>query len=201
MASNRSSSVVSAGIALAVLAGTSAPSVAQDPMRGDSDMVLASRAISGELFSKLKAQLEAAMASGGPIESLGVCQTVAPAIGAELSQSFGGEVGRTALKVRNQANAPDAFERTVLERFVKEAAAGAELTKLEHSEIVEENGKRVFRYMKAIPMAEKPCAACHGKNVAPAVLDKIRALYPDDQATGFAPGELRGAFSISKPIP
>jgi len=40
------------------------------------------------------------------------------------------------------------------------------------------------------------CLACHGDNIAPEVTAAIRAHYPEDQATGFATGQLRGAFSI-----
>jgi hypothetical protein len=177
-----------------------APVFAGDPMAGDSERVREARAVSAELGGKLKAQLEAAMKAGGPASALAVCNTVAPGIGADLSGTYGGDVGRTALKVRNASNAPDAFERGVLERFVSEAAKGADIAALEHSEVIEENGQRVLRYMKAIPMAEKPCAACHGQAVAPDLLDKIRALYPDDQAIGFTPGEVRGAFTISKKL-
>lgn len=193
--------IAGAWLLSATLAAIATPAMAQDPMAGESDMVRQSRAMSAELGGKLKAQLEAALKSGGPASALGVCQTVAPAIGGELSQSFGGEVGRTALKVRNTDNAPDAFEAKILERFVAEAANGADLTKLEHFETIEENGKRLFLYMKAIPMAEKPCAACQGKTIDPQLLDKIRELYPEDQATGFVPGEVRGAFTITKQLP
>ncbi len=54
--------------------------------------------------------------------------------------------------------------------------------------------------MKAIPMAAEPCAACHGTDVKPDVKSEIDKLYPQDQATGFKPGELRGAFTISMPV-
>ena len=49
--------------------------------------------------------------------------------------------------------------------------------------------------MKAIPMQE-PCALCHGKTLAPQIGDKIKSLYPLDQATGFELGEIRGAFTV-----
>jgi cytochrome c553 len=63
-----------------------------------------------------------------------------------------------------------------------------------------ENGVATFRYMKAIPMAAQPCAACHGTDVKPDVLAEIEKLYPQDEATGFKPGELRGAFSIKQSL-
>jgi hypothetical protein len=41
------------------------------------------------------------------------------------------------------------------------------------------------------------CLGCHGKNIAPEVQAKLDELYPEDQATGFSEGDLRGAFVIS----
>ncbi|RMG95091.1 MAG: DUF3365 domain-containing protein, partial [Candidatus Dadabacteria bacterium] len=35
---------------------------------------------------------------------------------------------------------------------------------------------------------------------APGLAAKIRELYPEDRATGFRAGELRGAFTLSKPV-
>jgi len=195
-----------AGIALSVLMIASTllgPVLAQagdDPVSPMDERVREARAVSAELAAKLKYQLEAAMKADGPVAALAICNTVAPEIANDLSRSFGGEIGRTALKVRNPNNKPDAFERGILERFIAEAAAATDMANLEYSELVEENGKRVFRYMKAIPMAEKPCAACHGKSISPAVLDNIKKIYPEDQATGFTSGEVRGAFTISKPV-
>ncbi|MDQ8208480.1 DUF3365 domain-containing protein [Coraliomargarita sp. SDUM461003] len=42
------------------------------------------------------------------------------------------------------------------------------------------------------------CLACHGDpaSIAPEVAQKIAQLYPADTATGFAVGELRGAFRV-----
>jgi len=58
----------------------------------------------------------------------------------------------------------------------------------------------VGRYMKAIPTGPQ-CVVCHGENVAPALAETIQRLYPDDQATGFAPGDLRGAFTVTVELP
>jgi hypothetical protein len=165
------------------------------------EQVTAARATAMALGGKLKAELEAALKSDGPVKALAVCKTVAPAIASDLAASSGGKVGRTALKVRNPANAPDAFEKAVLLRFVEDVAKGADPTKLEHAEIVDADGKRLLRYMKAIPMAPAPCATCHGTDVAPHLLRAIRDLYPADQAVGFKPGEIRGAFTITTPLP
>jgi hypothetical protein len=51
--------------------------------------------------------------------------------------------------------------------------------------------------LSAIPMQEQPCSVCHGSNVDAGLKAHIDQLYPGDLATGFAPGELRGALLIS----
>ncbi len=73
------------------------------------------------------------------------------------------------------------------------------MAKLERSEVADVGGVPTFRYMKAIPTAE-PCLTCHGVNVAEPVKAKLAQLYPQDQATGFKAGDIRGAFTISKPL-
>lgn len=40
----------------------------------------------------------------------------------------------------------------------------------------------------------QPCLSCHGTD--PDVATSIAALYPKDKATGFRPGELRGAMLV-----
>ncbi|MGE3774983.1 MAG: DUF3365 domain-containing protein [Gammaproteobacteria bacterium] len=172
-----------------------------EPVSGDDERVRQARAAALELGAKLKAQLEAALAAGGPLSALEVCRSVAPALAGEASARHAGEVGRTALKVRNPANSPDDYERAVLEGFVAQAAAGADVATLEHAEVLEQHGRRVFRYMKAIPMAPAPCATCHGTDIDPELSAKIRELYPSDTATGFTPGEIRGAFTVVKELP
>lgn len=166
---------------------------------GDPHLAKARTAIAG-LGEGLKKELMAAMRSGGPVAAVQVCKTVAPALADASSKATGLEVGRTALKVRNPANGPDAFETRILEEFLTKIAAGADPATLEHAETVEDNGKKLFRYMKAIPTVAEPCLACHGSNLSPELKAEIDKLYPEDQATGFKAGELRGAFTVTETL-
>jgi hypothetical protein len=38
------------------------------------------------------------------------------------------------------------------------------------------------------------CLTCHGDKIEPELEKEIRKIYPQDQATGFAQGALRGFF-------
>jgi hypothetical protein len=71
--------------------------------------------------------------------------------------------------------------------------------RLEEWVLLEENGKMVFRYMKAIP-TRGICLRCHGEKIDPSLRMVLDRFYPEDQATGFEIGDVRGAFTIIKPL-
>lgn len=149
--------------------------------------------------STLKGELQAAMKEGGPVNAISVCNTVAPAIAAQKSQETGWDVGRTSLKLRNPDNAPDSWEQAVLEAFNERRAAGEDPQTIAFAEVVEQDGGKVFRFMKAIPTGQV-CLNCHGENIAEPVKAKLDELYPQDRARGYKQGEIRGAFTITQPL-
>lgn len=149
----------------------------------------------GTLLAAVKSALE----TSGPVGAIAFCHDEAPGMAAEQSRRSGWRIARTSLKPRNPNAAPDDYERRVLEEFSRKIAAGAPVAGLSHAEIVETDGGRVFRFMAAIPTAA-PCLTCHGSSLKPEVAAKIRELYPADRATGFSEGDMRGAFTLSKPL-
>ncbi|HID49314.1 MAG TPA: DUF3365 domain-containing protein, partial [Chromatiales bacterium] len=104
----------------------------------------------------------------------------------------------TSLKVRNPNNEPDAWERKVLESFEQRKQQGEDVKKMEFAEVVTVDGKQEFRYMKAIPTG-KVCLQCHGAQIKPEVEAVLKQEYPRDQARGFRQGDIRGAFTITRP--
>jgi hypothetical protein len=157
-----------------------------------------SRQLSMQLGKELKGELGAAIEKGGPVAAIDVCHTRAPAIAARLSGESGARVGRTALRVRNAANAPDDLERAVLEQFAGDMAAGRIEGPLEAAFEIKREGGIERHYLRAIP-TEALCLACHGETLAPELAAAIARDYPGDQATGFKLGELRGAFRVVWP--
>lgn len=147
--------------------------------------------------AELQKELQAAMKQGGPPNAIGVCQTRAPAIAADLSKAKHMQIGRTSLKLRNSANAPDAWEQTVLQLFELRRKSGENPANIEYYEVVTSAGKKEFRYMKAIVIPEKaPCLMCHGEKIDAKVAAKLKERYPQDRATGYKTGDLRGAFTV-----
>ena len=162
------------------------------------DWIEQSRQLAQQLGGELKGELSRAISEGGPLAAVPVCKTRAPEIAAGLSAKSGAVVGRTALRVRNPANAPDDLQRAVLEQFSSELASGQFAGPLEAAFEINRGGRVERRYMRAIPM-DALCLTCHGPVLAPDLAAVIQRDYPDDQATGFEQGQLRGAFSVTWP--
>jgi hypothetical protein len=62
---------------------------------------------------------------------------------------------------------------------------------------MQHNGNKVFRYMKAIP-TDDVCLMCHGEQIQENLSAELQRLYPNDQATGYKKGDIRGAFTAIK---
>ena len=59
---------------------------------------------------------------------------------------------------------------------------------------VELDGNR-WGYVEPI-IVQPLCLTCHGSELAPDIGAQITELYPDDRATGFEAGDLRGVFWV-----
>ena len=146
----------------------------------------------------LKGELKKAVKEKGFAHAINVCNVKAPEIAEKISASEGWTVARSSHKLRNPHNAPDAFTKAAIEEFLARQAKGEDPKKMIKTAIVEENGKRVFRLVKAIPTA-KLCLNCHGgDNVKPEVEAVLKEHYPEDKARGFKAGEMRGVFTLKK---
>ncbi len=154
------------------------------------------KVVAGELKLRVAKEVQ----ERGAENVLGSCRLQAAGITDRLSVHSGWEIRRTGMRVRNPDNAPDPWEAEVLELFRRRQAEGVDLQEYEFAKVVNMDGKRVFRYMKPIVMQEF-CMTCHGDDIPPAVRAAIAGAYPGDRATGFRPGELRGAFSLIRILP
>ncbi len=156
-----------------------------DPRVSQSRMVV--KTFGKELIGKLKL----ALAEGGPVAAINVCNIEAPKIATGLSEEYNWSIGRTSLKTRNSNNNPDAWEKGVLKAFEQRNQNGEAIAKIEYFEETDQG----FRYMKAIP-TKGLCLACHGETLAEPVKAVLQKHYPNDAATGFNVGDIRGAFTI-----
>ncbi len=182
-------------LATSAACGTNDASEQPDPARVEAAASEARRA-ADQLGAQLMTALGDALGKSGPVGAIEVCQLRAPAIAEQLSRSGELEIGRTALRLRNPDNAPDEWEKQALQQFASELASGAAPATLEVRKVeATSDGWRV-RWMRPIVL-QPMCAICHGGELEPDLRAELAKRYPQDQATGFQPGELRGAFTAS----
>lgn len=183
--------------ALSSAAGSDATATPQIKAR-----VAEAKAVTQDFLKTLGGTMMKQMKAGGPGAAMDVCRKVAPEIANDISLQKGWKVTRVGTRVRNpMLGTPDAWEQDVLNRFAERAKQGEALKTMAYYEVVEEPNGKYLRFMKAIGVAPK-CLICHGdKAQMPEIVrTKLEALYPHDQATGYKPGDLRGAVSIKQPL-
>jgi hypothetical protein len=157
--------------------------------RGTADAL--STDLGGLVMSTLQEQ--------GPVAALEVCSTVAQRRTSEHAASGVG-VRRVSERLRNPDNAPDEWEARELEEMARLHEQGE--TPSEVVGIFRRGEASTLRYLRPITIAP-PCLTCHGQpsEIAPEVAEILRQRYPDDRATGYRAGDLRGAVSVAVDLP
>ena len=171
----------------------------QSNAHADAEVAAAKAAIM-EFAGALQAELKGAMQTGGPVAAIAVCNSRAMPITVQIAADHGMILSRVSLKNRNPENAPKAWQTRVLENFENQKLAGKDLESLAWSETTSTDDGREFRFMKAIPTTGV-CLQCHGTILAPEVSSMLAELYPEDRATGFNEGDIRGAFVAVRKLP
>lgn len=178
-----------------ILAGcASCPTAEQQAaMAGDA------RKAAGALIQQLGGELKQALSDKGPADAIGVCKERAPQIAAAVSKQSGFDVKRVSPKNRSPNGVPDAWEAQAQTSLEKRLAAGEKPETLDTWQIVDTPSGKQFRYAKALPV-QPLCLTCHGEVLADEVKARIDAEYPNDRATGYQMGMLRGIVSIKRPL-
>ncbi|MBU1264196.1 MAG: DUF3365 domain-containing protein [Gammaproteobacteria bacterium] len=160
-------------------------------------MVADARKASGALIQTLGGELKTALGEKGPEGAVSVCKVRAPQIAAEVSKQFNFDTKRVSPKNRSPAGVPDAWEAAAQAGLEKRLAAGEKPETLDTWQIVATPAGKQFRYAKALPV-QPLCLTCHGgpAEIPDGVKARLAAEYPLDQATGYAPGMVRGIVSI-----
>jgi len=126
---------------------------------------------------------------GGPIEAISACRVEAPKL-AEAASTGAIKVGRTSSKLRNPNNAPKLWMQPFLDVYETDPES-------REPGIVVIDEKTVG-YVEPI-FVQPLCITCHGVELAPDLQSKLKELYPEDQATGYVPGDVRGVFWAELP--
>ena len=181
-----------AAICLALTAcGDGTPTVTPE---AEAAAATKAEAAAKRLGKTLLTELTTALNEGPAEGAVHLCGSIAQRVSDEIAEEQGFPVGRTSLRVRNPANAPDDWEREVMMRW----DAGEPAI---YHEIVDGPDGPVLRWMSPIRLVGL-CTQCHGNDIeiTTATRAAITEDYPDDQATDFAVDDLRGAFTVTVPL-
>jgi Protein of unknown function (DUF3365) len=157
-----------------------------------ADKVLAAegKKLMMQFAGELKSSLKAAIKEGGFPQGVEACALKAPEIASANSQGQW-TVARTSLKPRNPDNTPSAEQEKVLQGFEQALKEGQPIAKM----MAISKDEKAFHMMKAIP-TQGLCLSCHGQDLSAEVDSILQEKYPEDKATGYQEGDIRGAFSL-----
>lgn len=173
-----------------LIAGCSQPSTRQVDT---TTYVERSKAVANELKTSLGGQLKQALEAGGPQMAISVCTNIAQPLTERLSsENEELHISRTSLRTRNPANQADTQSASVMQTWQAILSADEPLPEYH----IQQTDEAIIVHLPI--MMDEVCLKCHGdeSQFPPALSEQIAALYPGDQATGFALGELRGAIRI-----
>lgn len=146
-----------------------------------------------EFGDTLRTELRMAMGRDGAAGAVAFCHDQAPAIAEQVMARHGVRLGRIAVpgRNRNPDNAPAGWQAGVLAGFQAAVEAGgapeAQVAVIRDG-LPDGVSLRLARGIRV----EAACLMCHGDSIAPPIAERLAALYPDDRATGFLEGDLRG---------
>lgn len=153
----------------------------EQPSQSQQDKMLAAK---DALFTQLSGRLMETMGSAGPIAAISVCQRDAPEIAKSVSTEHGLQIGRTGVRLRNAENKPPVWAESLIASRT-DTPTFATLS----------NG----HVAALLPIKlQAQCLMCHGPNdqITPDIKAQLAKHYPNDEATGFQDGELRGWFWV-----
>ncbi len=141
-------------------------------------------------------ELSTAMAQGGPLSAIPVCKARALTILSEVQKETGAlKIKRTSWKIRNPLDRPDTSETRLLKTLQERLMRTPDLR-----ETWDTLGSRL-RYVRVLRIQER-CLACHGptEQMDPRVVSMLQTLYPEDEAVGYQPGDVRGILIVEVPL-
>lgn len=143
----------------------------------------------GNLAGTLMGRVKEAISNKGPTGAIGVCDLEASGLTQKVAEKHDVKIGRTSFRLRNPENNPPDWAKQF--NLVKK--------RIEEQVILHNDSGRVAVF-SPIRLGKK-CATCHGPKdqLSDDVKDALAERYPEDEATGFKPGDLRGWFWAEVP--
>lgn len=137
--------------------------------------------------------LIAALQEGGPTYAVEFCNSEAIPLTDSASLAMNVDLKRVSDKNRNPVNRANEEELQFINYAKEQLAKGEEI----HPAIKESGGQIVGLYPI---ITNEMCLNCHGRRgeeILDDTYEKIKHLYPEDLATGYRSGEIRGLWVVT----
>jgi hypothetical protein len=147
-------------------------------------------------FQTLSSNLQNAIKEGGVEHALQFCNVEAIPLTDSLSSHHDVSIRRASHKPRNPYNTADSLESEVIKQYIDKLQSGDNLKPVTYSD------ENRITFHAPITITNELCLNCHGKineDISEDNLTTIQELYPNDQATGFSMGDLRGVWTVRFP--
>lgn len=160
------------------------------------EAVAAARDAASAAFQALSAELGRAIADGGTVAAIPICSDKAGGLLEGVAEEHGLAMLRVSDRPRNPAHAAAPADLKAMESFRANLSGGAAP---EPSVERPDDGSTVVRL--PIVLNQPLCLQCHGggDDITPETSEAIAARYPEDRATGYKLGDLRGIWRITVP--
>ena len=159
-----------------------------------AELISQGKTITQASFQVLSGELMEALEEGGVQHAVAYCHLQANPIIDSLSTAYNATISRISDKYRNPVNKPAEIDVTVINSYRQQLGEGLELKP--HLEITSDE----VLYYAPIVIQNPGCLLCHGEpgsTMTQENFDFISSKYPDDQATGYKLGDLRGVWKVS----
>lgn len=159
------------------------------------------KAIAVETFNLLSSNLQSAIQSGGVSNALPFCSLASSPLTAGMAAKHGVTLRRVTHKARNPTAKANDLERAILNSFETALAAGNSTNPpppLATNLVADQAA-----FFAPIVLNNELCLKCHGqpgKDISAENLAVIQRLYPQDEATGYKFGQVRGMWRIDFPL-
>lgn len=155
----------------------------------DGELITKGKLITKATFNALSKSLLNAMAEGGVHRAVEYCNIEALAITDSLSAKYNVEIKRTSDRIRNPMNTATSNELKVIKEYKRQMRSGDTL----YPQILRNDEVASFY---APILTNGLCLKCHGSKTEMESYGIIKELYPDDLATEYKSGQLRGVWSV-----
>lgn len=159
------------------------------------DFLESGKEISAVAQTELLKNVKNALEKEGPVYAIEFCNIHAESIADSISKNFDVQIQRLSLKNRNPQNAPTAKEdKLLLNDYLEKLNEGRAIT----DTLIRLND--IASYYRPIIISAETCLKCHGQpgeEINTETMIALNKLYPDDRATNYRMGELRGMWKIT----